>query len=382
MPDRHSTPARPSSTQRGDERVPRLAGLDLEATRAAALLDATPRVAIRTTVPGSPRRRRRRSSRRRGRAAARGAVGRADRLDDRVVGRGLDERPAGPPRRSVVSSLRTWARLTAQGTARARRNPRRMPAPPAADRAAAQLAAPRCVRGRARAPRPRLAVAARLALVAVEQVTVTGASGPDAARVRAALEGAARDMTTLHVRATPCATAVDAVPRVAPSTRAGLPAPPAHRGPRAHRRRRASGPAASASDRRRRHVCARRHREAARDRGAGVPAAAASRTPRVRARSRCWRRARGAARARRPRLAAAARAHRSAAQRADAVLRRRASACAAKWIAPPRVLATRRRRARRTRLRLPERPAAGGLAVPPRRAPGTPAPQRSLNPTP
>jgi cell division protein FtsQ len=37
-------------------------------------------------------------------------------------------------------------------------------------------------------------------LVAVERVTVTGASGPDAPRVRSALERAARDMTTLHVR--------------------------------------------------------------------------------------------------------------------------------------------------------------------------------------
>ena len=37
-------------------------------------------------------------------------------------------------------------------------------------------------------------------LVAVERVVVVGASGPEAARVRAALERAARDMTTLHVR--------------------------------------------------------------------------------------------------------------------------------------------------------------------------------------
>ncbi len=37
-------------------------------------------------------------------------------------------------------------------------------------------------------------------LVAVERVTVTGASGPDAPRVRSALERAGLDMTTLHVR--------------------------------------------------------------------------------------------------------------------------------------------------------------------------------------
>jgi cell division protein FtsQ len=37
-------------------------------------------------------------------------------------------------------------------------------------------------------------------LVAVEQVTVTGLTGPETARVTSLLEGAARDMTTLHVR--------------------------------------------------------------------------------------------------------------------------------------------------------------------------------------
>jgi len=51
-------------------------------------------------------------------------------------------------------------------------------------------------------------------LVAVERVTVTGVSGPDAPRVREALESAARDMTTLHVRAGELRTAVDAYPAV------------------------------------------------------------------------------------------------------------------------------------------------------------------------
>ena len=37
-------------------------------------------------------------------------------------------------------------------------------------------------------------------LVAVQQVTVNGLSGPESARVTAQLESAARDMTTLHVR--------------------------------------------------------------------------------------------------------------------------------------------------------------------------------------
>jgi cell division protein FtsQ len=36
-------------------------------------------------------------------------------------------------------------------------------------------------------------------LVAVDDVTVTGVSGPDAGRIRAVLQDAARDMTTLHV---------------------------------------------------------------------------------------------------------------------------------------------------------------------------------------
>ncbi len=37
-------------------------------------------------------------------------------------------------------------------------------------------------------------------LVAVDDVSVTGASGPDAPKIEAALRGVARDMTTLHVR--------------------------------------------------------------------------------------------------------------------------------------------------------------------------------------
>src|SRR3954465_1274607 len=51
-------------------------------------------------------------------------------------------------------------------------------------------------------------------LVAVERVTVTGVSGPDAPRVRQALESAARDMTTLHVRNGELRTAVDPYPGV------------------------------------------------------------------------------------------------------------------------------------------------------------------------
>jgi len=51
-------------------------------------------------------------------------------------------------------------------------------------------------------------------LVSVRDVTVTGVSGPDASRVREALSDAARDMTTLHVRKAELRTAVDPYPAV------------------------------------------------------------------------------------------------------------------------------------------------------------------------
>jgi cell division protein FtsQ len=51
-------------------------------------------------------------------------------------------------------------------------------------------------------------------LVAVQRVTVTGVSGPDAGRVRDALESAASDMTTMHVRRDELRTAVDPFPAV------------------------------------------------------------------------------------------------------------------------------------------------------------------------
>jgi len=51
-------------------------------------------------------------------------------------------------------------------------------------------------------------------LVAVDEVSVTGLSGTEAPRVRAALEGAARDMTTLHVRPDQLKTAVEPYPAV------------------------------------------------------------------------------------------------------------------------------------------------------------------------
>lgn len=51
-------------------------------------------------------------------------------------------------------------------------------------------------------------------LVAVRDVTVTGVSGPDAGQVREALADAARDMTTLHVNQGELKTAVDPFPTV------------------------------------------------------------------------------------------------------------------------------------------------------------------------
>jgi cell division protein FtsQ len=82
-----------------------------------------------------------------------------------------------------------------------------------------------------RPPRPPLRAAAALAAVlallvvafaglrdsslfAVRTVTVTGVSGPDAKQVRDALVAAAEDMTTLHVRTGELRTAVDAYPGV------------------------------------------------------------------------------------------------------------------------------------------------------------------------
>ena len=52
-------------------------------------------------------------------------------------------------------------------------------------------------------------------LVRVKQVSVTGATTSEAARIRSALESAARDMTTLHVRRETLDSAVAAYPSVA-----------------------------------------------------------------------------------------------------------------------------------------------------------------------
>jgi len=51
-------------------------------------------------------------------------------------------------------------------------------------------------------------------LVAVDKVTVTGVSGPNAARITSVLEDAARDMTTLHVSRSDLDSAIAAYPQV------------------------------------------------------------------------------------------------------------------------------------------------------------------------
>ncbi|HEV2813219.1 MAG TPA: cell division protein FtsQ/DivIB [Solirubrobacteraceae bacterium] len=51
-------------------------------------------------------------------------------------------------------------------------------------------------------------------LVAVDEVTITGASGPDAPKIEAALRSVAREMTTLHVREEELHAAVDTFPTV------------------------------------------------------------------------------------------------------------------------------------------------------------------------
>ncbi len=94
---------------------------------------------------------------------------------------------------------------------------------------ARSLALPRAVPGKLPRRRLRVLLLASLAgaavaigwmwlrdssLVAVERITVSGASGPEAEAVRRALETAARDMSTLHVRGDELRTAVAPYPIV------------------------------------------------------------------------------------------------------------------------------------------------------------------------
>ncbi len=168
MPDRHSTPASPSATQPRRTASHGSPACDLEAQRSPPSSSRrTPRVRhahdrAGEAVVGA----RRRSSRPRARAAARRPASRREHgLDDRVLGRGLEQAPGGPPRRSVVSSLNgvdTGLRRVRRtgGELREACRGRRCRACPCPAPGSARGIACAAV---ARAPRPRLAVAARLA---------------------------------------------------------------------------------------------------------------------------------------------------------------------------------------------------------------------------
>src|SRR4051794_29332569 len=227
MPDRHSTPARPAATQRATSASHGSPAWTSSRTRPwPASLDAIPRVAIRSTVPGKPA-----SATTTLLPPARTSSGSPARSARRTASTTASSsaastsRPAGPPRRRVVSSARSWGAepvTSARGYDADRQGPRRRrrtwhwmrrpPAPPRLRRPPLRAAvAFACVLG--------VLVAAWAwlrdsRLVAVERVTVTGVSGPDAARVRDALESAATGMTTLHVRRDELRTAVDPFPAV------------------------------------------------------------------------------------------------------------------------------------------------------------------------
>ena len=210
MPARHSTPARPPATQSATN----ASHGSPAATSSAVPSRATPRVAMRTTVPAKP------SSATTTfeppASTSSGSPARSAAVTASITACSLGastKRAAGPPRRRVVSSL--------SNTAPQGRDPHpgvegrsRMPLP--------ALSLPR--RPSARAAGACACVLALLAggwlwlrdsrLVAVDQVSVTGLSGSEAPRVRAALEGAARDMTTLHVRSDQLRTAVEPFPAV------------------------------------------------------------------------------------------------------------------------------------------------------------------------
>src|SRR4051794_39379044 len=211
MPDRHSTPARPAPTH-----LPTSASHDSPAwtssrTRPGSEADSeTPRVAIRSTVPGNPS-----SATTTLLPPASTSSGSPARSACRTVAttasssRASTSRAAGPPRRSVVSS-RSGVAVVVSTAPRLRRGPAGSRARGSNPDAMRPPLPPRPRRPPLRAVAAFAAVLGLLALgwlwvrdsplVAVERVTVTGVSGPDAPRVREALEAVARDMTTLHVR--------------------------------------------------------------------------------------------------------------------------------------------------------------------------------------
>ena len=300
MPDRHSRPASPSATQRstsGSHGSPACASS--VTCPADSSTRASPREATRTTVPGKPSSATTTllppastSSGSPARSAARTASTSAS------SSRASTIRAAAPPSRSVVSSL-SGGEATASTRPRLRRRA-------AGSRGAGSNTVggcdPRCPGARRLRATAGFAVVIVVlvvgwlwlrdsSLVAVERVTVTGASGPDAPRVRSALERAGLDMTTLHVRDGALRTAVEPFAAVeGVTTQHRLPRRPAHRGPRAHAGRRARGRLEPRGRRRRRHAAAHdAHAPACpRSRRRPRPPATAPGARRSSARSRCW----------------------------------------------------------------------------------------------
>ena len=191
MPERHSTPARPSRHAAGRRarptaRRPRPRG-DPAPSRAPM-----PRVAIRSTVPGKP------SSAtttfdpaREDEQGLAGVVGAVTAAIDGVLVRGLDQAAGGAAeaqRRQVAQGASGWGSARpSEGTARtagsrAVESKTGPDAPPAAAVAPARPRRRGGVHRRARRLRRRLAVAARLLARGGRDVTVTGVSGPEAPR--------------------------------------------------------------------------------------------------------------------------------------------------------------------------------------------------------
>src|SRR3954447_5404089 len=225
MPDRYSTPARSSATQRATSGSHGSPACTSSRTRPSGMSAVPmPRVAIRRTVPGKPASATTTllppASTRRGSPASSARRTTSTTASSSVASR---SRPAGPPRRRVVRSARSVEPSWRRGYDAARQGPgapgrtlhwmRRPPVPP-----------PRLRRPPLRALAGFLCVIGVLAgawlwlrdsrRVAVGRVPVPGVSAPAAPRVREALESAARDMTTLHVRNGELRTAVDPYPGV------------------------------------------------------------------------------------------------------------------------------------------------------------------------
>src|SRR3954447_1428997 len=205
MPDRHSMPATPRSTAAATKSSHGSPAWTVTRPWAVA---STPRESRCTTVPRKPS-----SATTTFEPPARTSSGSPAASALRTAAtiasssRASTKRAAGPPRRRVVSSARR--RLTRRRLGRRRRNP-------AAD--VRRIAAHRRLLAG-------LVLAAILmagaflwlrdsSLVRVERVTVSGAGGPEAPRVREALTQAARDMTTLHVRMGALRDAVRSFPTV------------------------------------------------------------------------------------------------------------------------------------------------------------------------